>query len=135
MAVVYRHQVRYHEVDQQGFLFNAHVLAIADVGLTELFRTLGWRYDELVAAGTDPSLAKTEITFHQPARFDDVLDVDVTPAHVGRSSFTLRFALHRGVDPIATVATVYVNVDPTTATSRPLPGEVAARLRAALPTS
>lgn len=135
MAVVYRHQVRYHEVDQQGFLFNAHVLTIADVSLTELFRTLGWRYDEVVAGGTDPSLVKTEITFHRPARFDDVLDVDVTPTHVGRSSFTLRFQMLCGTDPIATIDTVYVNVDPTTATSRPLPVDVAALLRAALPAS
>jgi len=135
MAVVYRHQVRYHEVDQQGFLFNAHVLTIADVGLTELFRSLGWRYDELVAGGTDPSLAKTEIAFLRPARFDDVLDVEVTPTHVGRSSFTLSFHLRCGAYPVATVDTVYVNVDPDTATSRPLPAEVAARLRAVLPTS
>lgn len=129
MAVVYHHRVRYHEVDQQGFLFNSRVLEIADISLTELVRAMGWQYDELVSGGTDPSVVKSEINFHRPARFDDVLDVDVTTAHVGRSSFTLSMQLHCGTELIATVVSVYVNVDAATAASRPLPDEVAARLR------
>ena len=130
MSVVYSHRVRYHEVDQQGFMFNGRFLEIADVAMVEVFRSLGWHYDDLIAGGTDPSLVKTEITFSSPAHFDDVLDVDATPIKVGRSSFHLRFVLRRGDDVVATIETTYVNVDPATKKSRPLPDDVAAALRA-----
>jgi acyl-CoA thioester hydrolase len=133
MAQVHRHRVRYHEVDQQGFLFNGHFLEIADVCLVEVFRRLGWRYDDLIASGTDPSVVKSEITFERPARFDDVLDVDAAPTHVGRSSFTLSMVLRRDGQVVATVNNTYVNVDAATATSRPLPSDVAAALHAMAP--
>jgi acyl-CoA thioester hydrolase len=72
---VYRHRVRYHETDAQGFLFNARYLELADVAMTEFFRELGWPYPELVAAGADPSVVSATLTFRKPARFDDLLDV------------------------------------------------------------
>lgn len=128
MTVVYTHQVRYHEVDQQGFLFNAQFLAIADVALTEFFRHLGWQYDTLVAEGTDPSVARSEIVFVRPARFDDVLEADIAPIRVGRSSFHLRTVLRRSTDTVATIDNTYVNVYPDSAGSRSLPSDVAAAL-------
>lgn len=72
MTVVYRHRVRYHEADAQGFLFNSRYLELADVALTEFFRALGWPYQKLVAAGVDPSVVKATIEYKTPARFEDV---------------------------------------------------------------
>ena len=118
MSVVYSHRVRYHEVDQQGYLFNG--------------RSLGFQYDALIAGGTDPSLVKTEVTFSAPAHFDDLLDADVSASKVGTSSFHIQFVLRRGDDTVATIQTTYVNVDPAIGRSRPLPDDVAAALRAAL---
>src|SRR5207302_6349185 len=71
------HRVRNHEVDTQGFLFNSRYLELADVAMTEFFRELGWPYAKLVEGGTDPSVVSARQTFQSPARFDDVLDVDV----------------------------------------------------------
>ncbi|WP_299561246.1 thioesterase family protein [uncultured Mycolicibacterium sp.] len=130
MAVVLRHRVRYHETDQQGFLFNSRYLEIADVGLTEFVRSIGWPYPKLLAAGVDPSLAQATIDFRAPARFEDVLDVDVTCTRVGNSSFSLLTRITRDGAEIAEVNIVYVNVDVTNAKSRPLPTAVAEALRA-----
>lgn len=132
MSVVYSHRVRYHEVDQQGYLFNGRYLEIADVAMVELFRSLGFHYDALIAGGTDPSLVRTEVTFSAPAHFDDLLQADVTVGKVGTSSFHLEFVLRRGDDTVATIQTTYVNVDPALGKSRPLPDDVAAALRANL---
>lgn len=131
MSVVYSHRVRYHEVDQQGYLFNGRYLEIADVAMVEFFRSLGFQYDALIAGGTDPSLVKTEVTFSAPAHFDDLLDADVSASKVGTSSFHIQFVLRRGDDTVATIQTTYVNVDPAIGRSRPLPDDVAAALRAA----
>jgi acyl-CoA thioester hydrolase len=126
---VHQHRVRYHETDAQGFLFNARFLELADVAMAELFRALGWTYDELVSGGTDPSVVSAVLTFHLPARHDDVIDVDARCVRVGRSSFTLAFDLLCDDRAIAEIEIVYVNVDAAKATSRALPDAVASALR------
>ncbi|MEV0225718.1 thioesterase family protein [Streptomyces sp. NPDC050704] len=128
----YQHRVRYHEADAQGFLFNARYLELADVAMTEFFRALGWPYAELVAAGADPSVVSATLTFSKPARFDDLLDVTARCTRVGTSSFGLGVHVARGPDTIAEIQLVYVNVDAATATSRPLPDDLAEALRATI---
>ena len=129
MTRVMSHRVRYHETDGQGFLFNGRYLEIADVAMTEFFRDLGFDYQEMVAGGMDPSVVTAALTFRSPARFDDVLDVQVTCSRVGTSSFELETLVTRDEQTVAEMRLVYVNVDPGTARSRPLPAPIALRLR------
>jgi acyl-CoA thioester hydrolase len=130
MPVVLHHRVRYHETDAQGFLFNSRFLEIADVALTEFVRSVGWPYARLLASGVDPSVVNAALHFQAPARFEDLLDVDVTCPHVGTSSFRLHIVLTRDDSPIALMDLTYVNVAPATATSRPIPIELAEALSA-----
>jgi acyl-CoA thioester hydrolase len=129
---LYQHRVRNHEVDSQGFLFNSRYLEIADVAMTEYFRSIGWPYPKLVAEGTDPSVVNAVVAFKAPAYFDDTLDVDVECRKVGNSSFTLDVRISRDHAELADIELVYVNVDPSAARSRPLPEAVALALREAL---
>ncbi|MFJ5695541.1 acyl-CoA thioesterase [Arthrobacter sp. NPDC093125] len=129
---LHHHRVRNHEVDSQGFLFNSRYLEVADVAMTEFFRSIGWPYSKLVAEGTDPSVISAIVSFKAPAYFDDDLDVDVKCTKVGNSSFRLDVVISRDETELANVELVYVNVDATKARSRPLPEAVALALRAAL---
>ena len=129
MPPTYRHRVRYHETDQQGFLFNSRHLEIADVAMTEFLRGLGFPYADLVAGGTDVSVVRAVVDYMAPARFDDDLDVDTSCVRVGSSSFELVTLLRRGDRLLARLQLVYVNVDADSARSTPLPDEVAAALR------
>ncbi|NMO04814.1 acyl-CoA thioesterase [Gordonia sp. TBRC 11910] len=131
MPVVYSHRVRYHETDQQRFLFNAHYLMIADIALTEYYRMIGCPYPDVVDRGFDPSVVKAEISFQRPTYFDDILDVDVTCTRVGTSSFDFRFTMTRGDATVAVIEMVYVNVDIAAEKSTPIPADVAAALRGA----
>lgn len=130
---LFRHHVRYHEVDQQGFLFNARYLEIADVGLTEFIRELGWSYEDINALGVDPSVASVELDFREPARFDDELEVMVACTAVGRSSFRLTTDVTRNGNTVAQVRAVYVNVEAKAARSVGLPAEFVAALTACIP--
>lgn len=134
MTHVHRHRVRHYEADAQGFLFNSRYLELADVAMTEYFRRLGFPYRDLVAGGVDPSVASARLDFMAPARFEDVLDLDVRCEHVGRSSFTLTTTISRASSPVARTTLVYVNVDAVTASSRSLTAEVAGALRQQLTT-
>lgn len=129
---VYQHRVRNHEVDAQGFLFNSRYLEIADVAMTEFFRSIGWPYGQLNERGADPSVVSASLTFRAPAYFDDNLDVHTRCCKVGTSSFQLDILIDRGETRLAEVGLVYVNVDVATARSRPLPEEVAKALRGAM---
>ena len=128
---MHRHRVRYHETDAQQHVFNSRYLEFVDVAMTEFFRSLGWSYRELNAAGCDPSLVHVEIDFHRAATFDAELEITVRSTAVGNSSFTLTFALTEGGDRVATAVVVYVNYDIATRRSRPLPDPIRAALLAA----
>jgi acyl-CoA thioester hydrolase len=135
VRTVLHHRVRYHEADAQGFMFNSRFLELADVGMTEYFRSIGWPYLDLLAAGVDPSVVSASLQFARPARFEDVLEVRVGCIRVGTSSFTLSTTVWRAdaetaAFEIAAMELVYVNVDTTTSRSRPLLPLVADRLRA-----
>lgn len=119
--VHFDHRVRYHEVDQQGVLFNGRYFEIADVGHTEFIRELGWTYLEMNALGADPSVVHLEADFAAAARFDDVLGVEVYCIRVGRSSFVLRTEIHRGGERLAVITATYVNVDAGAGRSIQLP--------------
>jgi acyl-CoA thioester hydrolase len=129
VKILVQHRVRYHEADAQGFLFNSRYLELADVAMTEYFRDLGFPYDELVAAGADPSVVSARLDFKRPARFDDILDVSAACTRVGRSSFDLTVAIARSGQPLAEIGLTYVNVDAAQAVSRALPEAVAGALR------
>lgn len=129
MTATFTHQVRYHEVDQQGYLFNGHYFAIADVAHTELVRALGWTYDELNTLGADPSVVHIEADFKQPARFDDVLTVHAKCTRVGNSSFDVLTVIQRDDVELAQISTTYVNVDSALDRAASLPAAFANALQ------
>jgi acyl-CoA thioester hydrolase len=128
----YRHQVRFHEVDLQGYFFNARYLELADVAMAEYLRSLGWAYADLVHLGFDPSVVTAQLAFMRPARLDDVLDVHAACTRVGRSSFELKIAIFCDLEEVAAIDLVYVNVDAAASSSRALPQIVEQALRTSL---
>lgn len=124
-------RVRYHETDPQEFLFNSRYLEYADVAMAEFFRNLGWPYPVMLREGFDPSVVTSTLAFRRPARLDDLVDVHVRCSRVGTSSFVLDFEMLVSQEVICGVESVYVNVDPQKAASRPIPSRIADSLRAA----
>ncbi len=98
--------VRYAEVDQQGVVFNAHYLLYCDEALAAFCAA---RSLERFAA--DVQLKRSTLTWSGPARFGDVVSVDVGRAHVGTTSLTLTFDVQASGRACCTVETVYVLTD------------------------
>jgi acyl-CoA thioester hydrolase len=90
----HRQRVRYHECDPQDVVFNAWYLAYFDVGLTELWREVGG-YEAMISDGTDMVVAKANVRYRFPLRFDDEFDVAITVARLGDTSMTTRLELVR----------------------------------------
>ena len=85
-------RVRWSEVDMQGIVFNGNYLNYFDVAFTGYWRKTG--LPDVIAqaeTGLEMFARKATIEYHAPARFDDVLDIGVRCAEIGRSS--MRFVL------------------------------------------
>jgi acyl-CoA thioester hydrolase len=126
-------RVRYVECDAQKVVFNSRYAEYVDVSITEFLRAAGI-VDEFMQGDLDFQLVKQTVEWKSPARYDQVLELSVTPQHLGNTSFTMRTEF-RIADPpgddraIVTVETVYVLVDAKTLTKLPLPDRIRAALQ------
>jgi len=115
-------RVRWAEVDRQGIVFNGHYLMYFDVGITEYWRALGYPYpDGLLQHDTDLYVKKASVEYHASAQYDDVLSVMVRVARIGRSSLQFLIEIHRGTEYLISGEVLYVNADPATRKSQPVP--------------
>jgi acyl-CoA thioester hydrolase len=127
-------RVRYIECDAQKVVFNSRYAEYVDVSVTEFLRAAGIVH-EFIHGDLDFQLVKQTVEWKAPARYDQVLELSVTPKHLGNTSFTLltefRIADPPGDDRvIVAVETVYVLVDAKTLTKMPLPDRIRAVLKA-----
>jgi acyl-CoA thioester hydrolase len=79
-------RVRYGECDAQGVVFNAHYLAYFDVSITELWRAAFGSYDAMTDRGVDIVVAEAQLRFRAPARFDQVLTLEISIVRLGHTS-------------------------------------------------
>ena len=115
-------RVRWAEVDRQGIVFNGHYLLYFDVGITEYWRAIGCPYpDGLLEHGSDMFVKKSTIEYHASAVYDDVVEVLVRVARIGRSSVQFLLEIHRGDTLLVNGEILYVNADPQTKKSAPVP--------------
>ncbi|MFO1319428.1 MAG: thioesterase family protein [Burkholderiales bacterium] len=118
----HRLRVRWAEVDRQGIVFNGHYLTYFDVGITEYWRAAGIPYPQgLIEHGSDLYVVKATVEYHRSAEYDDEIDVCMRVARIGRSSMQFRVEIHRGEDHLISGELVYVNADPATRRSAPVP--------------
>jgi len=66
-------RVRYAETDRMGLLHHANYLVYFEQGRTELLRQSGRSYRDLEDGGFFLVLAKVEVRYRLPARYDDLL--------------------------------------------------------------
>lgn len=115
-------RVRWAEVDKQDIVFNGHYLTYFDVAITEYWRAIGAAYPAITERwGSDLFVVKAAIEYHGPARYDDVLDIGARIARIGNSSMHFTLGIFRGDLHLIGGELIYVNADPATRKSRPVP--------------
>lgn len=124
--------MRYFEADQQGVVFNMWYLGYFDEAMTRFLEEGGLDYTDMLAAGFDVQLVRSEIDWPGSLRWPDELAVDVTLERSGTTSFTLAFEVRNGAgDRVATGRTVYVVVGTDGSGKRPIPARLAHAIGAA----
>ena len=130
-ASVFKHtlRVRYSECDPQGVVFNANWLAYYDLVITELWRELIGDYSGMVEQGADMMVAEAGIRFRGSARFDDVVEFQLSVTRLGETALSTRVEARVDGNPAIEGTMRHVFVEPGTNVKRPIPEDIRAALR------
>jgi acyl-CoA thioester hydrolase len=88
-------RVRYAETDRMGLLHHANYLVYFEQGRTELLRAHGLAYKDLEDKGYLLVLAKVEVKYRNPARYDDLLMLRTTVVRTTPVRIEHRYELFR----------------------------------------
>ena len=115
-------RVGFDETDAQGVVYYGRYLPYFDHARVEYHRHLGLR-PRLEGTTAEFAMRASEIEYHAPARFDDLLEVFVRIARIGRTSVTYDHAAYRVDDDrlMVTATQTLVLVDPEERRSVPIP--------------
>ena len=108
MTFLHPHRVRYRETDAQHVAFNSNYLAWFDDAMTAFLEHGGLPYRAMLAAGFDVQLVRSEIDWTAGVGFGDDIEIAVSPARLGRTSFALDFEVRLSGTVTCAGRTVYV---------------------------
>jgi acyl-CoA thioester hydrolase len=107
-------RVWFSDTDAQGIVYYGRYLPYFDHARVEYHRHLGLR-PRLDEEGGEFVMRASTIEYHAPARFDDLLEIFVRIARIGRTSVTYEHAAYRLPDDAlmvtATQTLVLVDLD------------------------
>jgi acyl-CoA thioester hydrolase len=105
-------RVGFSDTDAQGIVYYGRYLPYFDLARVEYHRHLKLLQ---LDAEHEPVMRASSIEYLAPARFDDLLEVFVRVARIGRTSMTFEFAAYRVEDDVlmvtATQTLVLVDLD------------------------
>ena len=130
MSFVHELRVRYGECDPQGIVFNANYLLYFDVAFTEYWRDRIGPWDDMEQLGVDAVVAEANLRFRAPARFDDILALEVTTEELGTTSMTSRVDIRRDGEMLVECRLRHVFVDRASWSKTDIPPEIREKLAA-----
>ena len=112
-------RVWFSDTDAQGVVYYGRYLPYFDHARTEYHRHLGRN----ALQGRDFVMRASEVEYHAPARFDDLLEIFVRTARIGRTSTTYECAAYRMDDDelMVTARQTVVLVDLAERRAQPIP--------------
>ena len=89
-------RVRYPECDQMGYVHHSIYLQYFEMGRVELLRTIGHSYADLEREGVFFVVAKIEVKYKSPARYDEELTLITRVARQTHVRIDHAYELRRG---------------------------------------
>jgi acyl-CoA thioester hydrolase len=122
-------RVGFSDTDAQGVVYYGRYLPYFDQARVEYHRHLGMLDDQ--PAGLEFVMRACAIEYFAPARFDDLLEVFVRPARIGRTSVAYEHAAYRVEDDLlmVTAQQTLVLVDVAERKATPVPESFRDRVR------
>ena len=120
-------RVWFSDTDAQGVVYYGRYLPYFDHARTEYHRHLG----AFSAPGCEFVMRASNVEYHAPARFDDLIEAFVRVRRIGRTSVTYECAAYRLADDLLMVTADQTLVLVARDTRRPteVPGELRSAIR------
>ena len=128
-------RVRYGECDAQQVVFNARYGDYIDVAATEFYRALFGSYQYLLERGLDSQVVRMSTDWSSPARFDDVLLIQVQTLRLGTTSYSLLVEIIQQAEQrlVARSEVTYVMVDAQSFGKTVIPADLRTQLEHGAP--
>ncbi len=98
-------RVRYPECDPMGYVHHSIFLQYFELGRVELLRSLGFSYADMEREGVFFVVAKVEVKYKSPARYDDELTLITRVVRQTHVRIDHVYELRRGNTLLAEAAT------------------------------
>jgi acyl-CoA thioester hydrolase len=96
-------RVGFSDTDAQGIVYYGRYLPYFDLARVEYHRSLGLLGMDIGEEGQEFVMRAGTIEYLAPAVFDDLIEVHVRAARIGRTSVTYEFAAYRARDDLLLV--------------------------------
>ena len=98
-----RHEVTviFGDTDQMGVVYYANYLRFFEGARSALWRSLGRSYKDVEAQGIALPVVEAHVNYRKPARYEDLLEVEVEISEVRMASMRFTYTVWRGTDKIA----------------------------------
>jgi acyl-CoA thioester hydrolase len=122
----FRHtlRVRYQECDAQGVVYFVRYLEYYDITLTEMFREAIGSYQAMVDLGVDMVVAEQSLRYRAPARFDELVDIEIGVDKLGTTSMLSSYAITRDGEPLVEGDMRHVFIAVATKAKTPIPDHI-----------
>lgn len=98
-ATSWEYRVIYGDTDQSGVVYHANFVRWFEAARCEYLRVRGGSYARMTAHGVHFPVVEVHCRWHRPARFEDLVKVEVSVEEVGRATVKFVYRVHVGGDP------------------------------------
>lgn len=102
-------RVRYADTDQMKYAYNGKYFEYFEVGRTEMMREVGLPYKVIEENGYFMPVIETKITYHSPAFYDELLEVETRVEQIPTSKVHIDHIV-KAKERDVVVATGYVEL-------------------------
>jgi acyl-CoA thioester hydrolase len=110
-TITMSHRVGFFETDAMGIVHHANYLRFFENARVVWLETHDESYREWMAKGLHFAVTHAELDYHQPARFDDVLEVTTWLEWVRGASLAMAYTIARGGELLVTGRTEHAAVN------------------------
>jgi acyl-CoA thioester hydrolase len=111
----HRHEVRviFGDTDQMGVVYYANYLRYFESARAAFWRSLGRSYKDLEEAQVALPVIEAHCAYKRPARYEDLLEVEIWVGELRGASMRFDYAVHRGLELLAEGFTRHAVIGPT----------------------
>lgn len=118
----YTTKIRLHDTDAAGIIFFANQFKLIHDAYEDLLEEYGWSFEKMLKkTNYFLPIVHAESDYILPVFVGDKIVIAIKVGHIGNTSFSFEYTLHRGKTLIGRAKTVHVTINQKTRKKMPLP--------------